>query len=130
MLDILRRITEGNGREGDLEALEELAYNVKRSSLCGLGQTAPNPVLTTLKYFRHEYEEHIYEKKCRAKKCQALIRYEIIPEKCPGCGLCTKYCPSGAISGEKKKPHVIDEEACIACGACYDVCKFDAVLKP
>ena len=127
MLEILQRITEGNGKEGDIELLEELAQNIKRASLCGLGQTAPNPVLTTIKYFRDEYEAHIYEKKCPAKKCQALITYEIIPEKCPGCGLCTKYCPSDAISGEKKKPYVIDNEKCIRCGLCMNVCRLEAV---
>ena len=127
MLEVLQRITEGNGKEGDIELLEELAHNVKRASLCGLGQTAPNPVLTTIKYFRDEYEAHIYEKKCPAKKCHALITYEIIPEKCPGCGLCTKYCPTEAISGEKKKPYVIDNEKCIRCGLCMKVCRLDAI---
>jgi len=127
MLEVLQRITEGKGKEEDIELLEELAHNVKRASLCGLGQTAPNPVLTTIKYFRDEYEAHIYEKKCPAKKCHALITYEIIPEKCPGCGLCTKYCPSGAISGEKKKPYVIDNEKCIRCGLCMKVCRLDAI---
>ena len=128
MLEILQRIAEGNGREGDIELLEELAWNVKRASLCGLGQTAPNPVLTTIKYFRDEYEEHIYDKKCRAKKCPALITYEIIAEKCPGCGLCTKYCPTEAISGEKKKPYVIDQEKCIRCGLCMNTCRLGAIF--
>lgn len=128
MLEILERITEGEGKRGDIELLEELAENVRKASLCGLGQTAPNPVLTTIKYFRDEYEAHIYEKRCPAKKCQALIRYEIIPEKCPGCGLCAKYCAVEAISGERKKPYVIDPEKCIHCGLCMSVCRLGAVF--
>jgi NADH-quinone oxidoreductase subunit F len=127
MLEVLDRISKGEGKEEDIELLEELAQGVKKSSLCGLGQTAPNPVLTTLKYFRDEYEAHISEKRCPAKKCQALITYEIIPEKCPGCGLCAKYCPSDAISGEKKKPHFIDSEQCIRCGLCMSVCRLGAI---
>jgi NADH-quinone oxidoreductase subunit F len=127
MLEVLDRISKGEGKEEDIELLEELAQGVKKSSLCGLGQTAPNPVLTTLKYFRGEYEAHISEKSCPAKKCQALITYEIIPEKCPGCGLCAKYCPSDAISGEKKKPYFIDSEQCIRCGLCMSVCRLGAI---
>jgi len=127
MLEILDRITKGEGKEGDIELLEELAESVKRASLCGLGQTAPNPVLTTLRYFRGEYETHIYEKKCPAKKCQALITYEIIPEKCPGCGLCAKYCPVDAVSGRRKEPYFIDPEKCIHCGLCMSVCRLGAV---
>jgi len=127
MLEVLDRISKGEGKEEDIEHLEELAQGVKKASLCGLGQTAPNPVLTTLKYFRGEYEAHINEKRCPAKKCQALITYEIIPEKCPGCGLCAKYCPSDAISGEKKKPYLIDSEKCIRCGLCMSVCRLGAI---
>lgn len=127
MLEVLERISGGEGREGDIEHLEELAQNVKRASLCALGGTAPNPVLTTIRYFREEYEEHIKDKKCRAKKCPALIIYEIIEKKCPGCGLCVKYCPTEAISGEKKKPYVIDQEKCIRCGLCVSACRLDAI---
>jgi len=127
MLEVLDRITKGEGKEEDLAHLEELAQGVKKASLCGLGQTAPNPVLTTLRYFRDEYEAHINEKTCPAKKCQALITYEIIPEKCPGCGLCAKYCPSDAISGEKKKPYLIDPDKCIRCGLCMSVCRLGAI---
>ena len=127
MLEVLERISKGEGKEEDIEHLEELAQGVKKASLCGLGQTAPNPVLTTLKYFRGEYEAHINEKSCPAKKCQALITYEIIPEKCPGCGLCAKYCPTDAISGEGKKPYLIDYEKCIRCGLCMSVCRLGAI---
>lgn len=127
MLEILERISKGEGRKGDIEQLEELAQSVKRASLCALGGTAPNPVLTTIRYFRDEYEEHINKKKCRAKRCPALIIFEIIEEKCPGCGLCVKYCPTEAISGEKKKPYVIDQEKCIRCGLCVNVCRLDAI---
>ena len=127
MLEVLDRISKGEGKEEDIERLEELAQGVKKASLCGLGQTAPNPVLTTLKYFRGEYEAHINEKSCPAKKCQALITYEIIPEKCPGCGLCAKYCPTDAISGEEKKPYLIDYEKCIRCGLCMSVCRLGAI---
>lgn len=127
MLEILERITRGDGGEGDIDLLEELAASIKRASLCGLGQTAPNPALTTIKYFRDEYEAHITEKKCPAKKCQALITYEVMAEKCTGCRLCTKFCPTGAIAGEKKTPHAIDDEKCVRCGLCMNVCKFDSI---
>jgi len=127
MLEILERITEGKGEEGDIGKLEELAYQIKDNSLCGLGQTAPNPVLTTLKYFRDEYTAHIIEKKCPAKVCKALLHYEIIADKCTGCTVCAIKCPVKCISGERKQAHVIDQELCIHCGDCYSRCKFDAI---
>ena len=131
MVEILTRITQGAGEEGDVEKLEELAQTVKVGSLCGLGQTAPNPVLTTIRYFRDEYKAHIVEKSCPALVCKNLIAYYVEPEKCVGCLLCLKNCPVDAISGERKRVHVIDQELCIKCGACLDVCppKVSAVSK-
>ncbi|MFO7844488.1 MAG: NADH-quinone oxidoreductase subunit NuoF [Bacteroidales bacterium] len=128
MLEILTRITEGEGEEGDIEKLEELAYQIKDNSLCGLGQTAPNPVLTTIKYFRHEYEAHIKDKKCPALNCKKLVTYSVDPEKCTGCTVCAKNCPSNAIDGERKQVHFIRQDACIKCGMCYTKCKFDAIV--
>ncbi|NLF00699.1 MAG: NADH-quinone oxidoreductase subunit NuoF [Anaerolineales bacterium] len=127
MLDIVTRITEGKGQMSDLDTLEGLARVVQSASLCGLGKSAPNPVLSTLRYFRDEYEAHILEHRCPAGVCKALIHYEINPENCTGCGLCRRKCPREAISGERKEPHVIDQTLCIKCGVCHDVCRFDAV---
>lgn len=128
MLEILTRITEGKGKDGDIELLEELAGKIKDGSLCGLGQTAPNPVLTTLRYFRNEYEDHIYNHKCTAASCKALIKFSI-NDKCIGCTACARKCPVKAISGELKSRHSIDQNICIKCGNCLDACKFGAVEK-
>jgi NADH-quinone oxidoreductase subunit F len=129
LLEILDRITAGRGREGDIELLEDLGNDIKSSSLCGLGQTAPNPILSTINYFRDEYEAHIREMRCPAGVCRELIEYGILEKMCKGCGACLRACPAGAIAGEKKKPHTISTDMCIKCGACFDVCKFDAVHK-
>ncbi len=128
MLEILERITQGEGKDGDIELLEELANKIKDGSMCGLGQTAPNPVLTTIRYFRNEYEDHIYNKKCTAASCKALIEYNIT-DVCKGCTLCAKNCPVDAISGKVKELHVIDHDKCIKCGKCMDHCKFNAIVK-
>ncbi|MHB1652819.1 MAG: NADH-quinone oxidoreductase subunit NuoF [Desulfitobacteriaceae bacterium] len=129
MLEILTRITKGEGRKEDINTLESLAYTVKNTSLCGLGQTAPNPILATLKYFRHEYEAHIHDKQCPAHACSALLTYSIDREKCKKCGLCSRSCPVGCISGDKNTPFKIDTSACIKCGTCLDKCKFGAVVR-
>ena len=129
MLEILTRITEGEGKDGDIELLENLANQIKSSALCGLGQTAPNPVLKTIKYFRNEYEDHIYNKKCTAKQCRALVTYRIDENKCVGCTLCARNCPVKAISGQVKSAHTIDKDICIKCGKCLQNCKFGAVVR-
>ena len=129
MYEILDRITNGKGEEGDIEKLEILAESIHQGALCGLGQTAPNPVLSTLKYFRDEYEAHVKEHRCPSGVCKAMLKYTIIADKCKGCSLCSKKCPVGAISGEIKKPYLIDQSKCIKCGVCMDVCKFAAIEK-
>jgi NADH:ubiquinone oxidoreductase subunit F (NADH-binding)/NAD-dependent dihydropyrimidine dehydrogenase PreA subunit len=129
LLEILTRITEGQGREGDLDLLETLSSDIKTSSLCGLGQSAPNPVLSTIRYFRDEYEAHIFEKRCPAGVCKDLLSYSIVEQFCKGCTACTRVCPAGAIIGEKKKPHKIIQDMCIKCGACFETCKFKAIKK-
>lgn len=129
MLEILTRITEGKGKEGDVELLEELCYGIKDGALCGLGQTAPNPVLTTIKYFKDEYIAHIENKTCPAGECTSLIEYSIIEDKCKGCTLCARNCPVDAISGSVKQPHTIDTDKCIKCGKCIQNCKFGAIIR-
>jgi NADH:ubiquinone oxidoreductase subunit F (NADH-binding)/(2Fe-2S) ferredoxin len=127
MSQILGCIVKGEGRHGDIETLEDLAGMIKEASLCGLGSTAPNPVLTTIRYYRDEYEAHIYKKRCPAKVCKALIVYRVVPEKCTGCQRCVRACPVQAIAGPRSQPHNLDPTKCIKCGACYEVCKFDAI---
>ncbi len=129
MLEILERITNGNGVIEDIDKLERLAKLVSRASLCGLGKAAPNPILSTLRHFRHEYISHVVDKKCCAKKCAALISYEIDQQKCIGCTACARACPVKCISGERKQSHVIDAKRCIKCGSCFNVCRFNAVIK-
>lgn len=128
MLEILERITNGEGREGDIERLEELAYQIKDNSLCGLGQTAPNPVLTTIRYFRDEYEAHIRDKKCPAKVCRPLLTYTVDEDKCTGCMVCLRNCPVQAITGARKEIHHINQDICTKCGVCFSKCKFDAII--
>ena len=129
MLEILDKITEGKATMEDLDKLEELAAYIKDNALCGLGQTAPNPVLSTLRYFRDEYVAHVVDKKCPAGVCKALLSFEVVADKCRGCTMCARNCPTGAISGSVKQPHSIDQSKCIKCGACMDVCKFKAIVK-
>ncbi|NLG73539.1 MAG: NADH-quinone oxidoreductase subunit NuoF [Chloroflexi bacterium] len=127
LLDILLRICGGEGRDGDIELLETLCEEIRQTSLCGLGQGAPNPVISTLQHFRHEYEAHIYEKRCPAKVCRALIQYRISKDICTGCTVCARNCPANAISGERRSPHTIDPSLCVRCGICAQVCNFNAI---
>jgi NAD-dependent dihydropyrimidine dehydrogenase PreA subunit len=127
--EILKKITDGNGTEEDVERLKELGGIIKDSALCGLGQTAPNPVLSTIKYFYDEYMAHVKDKTCPAGVCSKLTKYEINKDKCTGCTMCAKACPVSCISGKVREPHEIDQEKCIKCGACYKACKFDAIVK-
>jgi len=129
MLHILERIAKGEGEVGDVEKLEELAGLLEGTALCALGKTAANPVISTIRYFRDEYDAHILDRRCPAKECRGLFRYEIDPDACKGCGICLKNCPADAITGENKVPHVIDQEKCTLCGTCWDKCPFTAVLK-
>ena len=124
----VKKITKGKGTLEDLDKLEELAETIKASSLCGLGQSAPNPVLSTLRYFRDEYVAHVVDKKCPAGVCKSLLRYKIVADKCKGCSACARKCPVGAISGEIKSPYTIDADKCVKCGVCKDTCKFDAII--
>ena len=128
ILDILQRICAGRGRTGDIEDLELLCEQIKTTSLCGLGQGAPNPVESTLAHFRAEYEAHIQDRRCPAKVCRELIRYEILEDICTGCTVCARNCPTDAIRGERRQPHVIDPDACIRCGICNQVCNFNAIV--
>lgn len=127
MVGILEKICNGEAEESDLEKLEFLAKTIKSTSLCGLGQTAANPVLTTLKYFRREYEQHVIDKFCPALVCKALIEYYVVEDKCTGCQRCVSVCPTGAITGPRSQPHNLDSAKCIKCRACYEICKFDAI---
>ena len=129
LLEMLDKITKGEGTLEDLDRMEQLCYYIKANSLCGLGQTAPNPVLSTLRYFRDEYIAHVVDKKCPAGVCKDLLHYEIDPAKCKGCTLCARNCPVGAISGTVKNPHKIDTAKCVKCGACMEKCKFGAISK-
>ena len=129
MYDILDRITKGQGTMEDIDRMETIGFAMQRASLCGLGQTAPNPIMSSLRYFKDEYIAHIQDKTCPSGHCKELVTYYILPDKCIGCTLCARNCPVNCIEGERKKTHVIDQDRCIKCGMCYQVCKFDAVTR-
>jgi len=129
LFNYLEKITAGKGTMEDLDQMRDICQAMQRASLCGLGQTAPNPILSTLRYFLDEYQEHIEQRKCRATKCKKLLRYSIDATKCVGCTACARVCPVTAITGERKKTHVIDQAKCIKCGQCFEVCKFAAVKR-
>ncbi|WP_291635063.1 NADH-ubiquinone oxidoreductase-F iron-sulfur binding region domain-containing protein, partial [Clostridium sp.] len=129
LLEMLENITKGNGEMEDIDKLEHLAMGIKKVALCGLGQTAPNPVLSTIHHFREEYIAHVRDKKCPAKVCRSLIQYVILEDKCKGCGLCTRNCNVGAISGKLQEVHVIDQDVCLKCGMCISICRFKAIVK-
>jgi NADH-quinone oxidoreductase subunit F len=129
MLEILERITQGKGKDGDIELLEELADTISNTALCGLGKTAPSPVISTIKNFREEYEANVYKKRCPAGACSKLNIYVIDPERCRGCSKCARNCPVGAISGQVRSPYVIDQDKCIKCGACMSNCAFSAIRR-
>ncbi|MCL1901217.1 MAG: 4Fe-4S binding protein, partial [Firmicutes bacterium] len=129
LLEILDKITDGRGTEEDIQKLEELSAYIKDNSLCGLGQTSPNPVLSSIRHFKEEYLTHVKEKRCPSGVCKKLTRYTILKDKCTGCTRCARVCPTNCISGKVKETHVIDQSRCIKCGACYESCKFDAIIK-
>jgi NADH-quinone oxidoreductase subunit F/NADP-reducing hydrogenase subunit HndC len=129
MYELLEKITDGRGTEADLKLLKDLALVIKDTSLCGLGQTAPNPVLSTLDNFWDEYEAHVKERRCPSGACKSLVSYYVVADQCKGCTLCARACPAEAISGKVKEPHVIDQEKCVKCGACMTACKFGAIIK-
>jgi MinD superfamily P-loop ATPase len=129
LFNYLEKLTNGDGTEEDIRKMKQISHAMGRAALCALGQTAPNPVISTLKYYEHEYEAHIKDKKCPAGKCKNLLQYAILADKCIGCGLCAKKCPVDAIKGEKKQPYTLDTAKCIKCGVCEECCKFKAVVK-